>query len=57
MRELQPFDRVIQQEATQIVHKGNLFNMARKDKVRVIGKMTPEMVKRHYNCIRLKDPV
>ena len=55
MEKMQPFDIALRRSVEAPVHKGNLFNMARGDTVRVIGKLTPDMVKHHYTCMRLRD--
>ena len=34
--------------------KGNLLNMSREDTVRVVGKMTPDMVRHHAQHMRLR---
>ena len=36
--------------------RGNLLNMSREDTVRVVGKMTPDMVRHHAQHMRLRTP-
>ena len=56
---MQPFNKVMTDKTAQskdtTVHSGNVFNMAKKDTVRVIGKMTPDMVRHHYTCMFLRN--
>ena len=36
--------------------RGNLLNMSREDTVRVVGNMTPDMVRHHAQHMRLRTP-